>query len=177
MVGGTVVSHASETHGMVASSPTEAECIGGVDGVKEALFVCSVLSFVAPDTHGAGIKVFEDNEGAIELIENPMSSAKTKHIDVRFYFLRDLFRRKVITCEHLPTEQQHADMLTKALPESKFVGHRNALMNLKMGLLDQGGIVSFYRCGFVSCVGPLVILGWISLQYYLSLSTVAYCCG
>lgn len=131
MVGGTVVSHASKTHGTAASSSTEAECIGGVDGVKEALFRMRSPVVCCAWTHGAGIKVFEDKQGAVALAENPMSCARTKHIDDRLHFVRDLVRRKVITVEHVPTGQQHAVMLTKTLPKNKIVGYRNVLMNLK----------------------------------------------
>ncbi|CAB1101563.1 unnamed protein product [Ectocarpus sp. CCAP 1310/34] len=46
----------------------------GLAGVKEALFVRGVLSFIAPETSGAKIKVLEDNKGALALIENPFSS-------------------------------------------------------------------------------------------------------
>ena len=52
-----------------------------------------VLSFIAPETSGAIIKTLEDNQGAKALIENSLSSAGSKHIDVRFHFIRDLFRK------------------------------------------------------------------------------------
>ena len=46
-------------------------------GVKEALFVLAVLSFLTPKTTGASIKALEDNQGAKALIENPLSSARS----------------------------------------------------------------------------------------------------
>ena len=46
----------------------------------------------------------------------PLSSARTKHIDVRFHFIRELTRRsKTISVEYVPTKEQRADILTKAL--------------------------------------------------------------
>ena len=59
--GGTVVSHASKTQHVVSLSTSEAEYIAAGDGVKEALFVNAVLSFIAPETLGARIKVLKDN--------------------------------------------------------------------------------------------------------------------
>ena len=56
------------------------------------------------------------NQGAKALIENPLSSARRKHIDVRFYFIRDLFRRGMISVEYVKSVDQHADILTKTLP-------------------------------------------------------------
>ena len=91
-LGGTVVSHAIKTQHVVLLLTSEEEYIAAEDGVKEALFVRAVLVFIAPETSGASIKVFEDNQGARALIENPLSSARSKHIEVRFHLIRDLFR-------------------------------------------------------------------------------------
>ncbi|CAN0299130.1 unnamed protein product [Ectocarpus fasciculatus] len=129
-IGGTVISHASKTQPVVAMSTSEAEYIAGAEGVKESLFVRNVLSFMAPETCGASIKVLEDNQGAIALIENPLSSARSKHIDVRYHFIRGLFRSKAITVEYVPTAKQHADLLTKALSRKDLEYHRRRLMNL-----------------------------------------------
>ena len=74
--------------------------------------------------------MFVDNEGAIALANNPLSSARTKHIDVRFHFIRELVRSKTISVKYVPTKEQHADILTKALPGITFRNHRDFLMNL-----------------------------------------------
>ena len=79
-LGGTVVSHASKTQHAVSLSTSEAEYIAAGDGVKEALFVRAVLSFIAPETCGANNKVLEDNQGVKALVENPLSSARGKHM-------------------------------------------------------------------------------------------------
>ena len=84
-LGGTVVSHASKTQHVVLLSTSEVEYIVAGDGVKEALFVGAVLSFIAPETSRASIKVFEDNQEANALIKNSLSSARSRHIDVRFH--------------------------------------------------------------------------------------------
>lgn len=129
-LGGAVVSHGSKTQRIVALSTTEAEYIAAGEGVKEALFVRAVLSFVAPETSGASIKVLEDNQGAKALVENPMSSARRKHIDVRYHFIRELFKSGTITVEFVPTDDQHADLLTEALSRARLEYHRKVLMNL-----------------------------------------------
>ena len=61
----------SKTQRVVSLSTSEAEYryIAAGEGVKEALFVRAVLSFIAPETSGASIKVLEDNQGAKVLIE------------------------------------------------------------------------------------------------------------
>ncbi|CAB1112182.1 unnamed protein product [Ectocarpus sp. CCAP 1310/34] len=129
-VGGTVVSHGSKTQSIVSLSSTEAEYIATGEGVKGALFVRAVLSFIAPETSGSSIQVLEDNQGAIALVQNPLSSGRTKHIDVRFHFIRGLFRSGNISVNFVPTTEQHADVLTKALSRASLQYHRRKLMNL-----------------------------------------------
>ena len=71
-----------------------------------------------------------DNEGVIELAANPLSSARTKHIDVRFHFIRALVRTGTIAVEHIQTKEQCADISTKALAVTNFREHRNVQLNL-----------------------------------------------
>ncbi|CAB1104162.1 unnamed protein product [Ectocarpus sp. CCAP 1310/34] len=130
--GGTVVCASTKTQPVTAQSTTEAEYIAAGEGAKEALFVRGVLSFIAPETSGATIRVREDNEGALALVQNPFSSARSKHIDVRFHFIRELVKAGKITADNVSTEEQHADMLTKVLGRGKLEYHRKALMNLPM---------------------------------------------
>ena len=93
-LGGTVVSHASKTQHVVSLSTSEAAYIVAWDRVKKVVFVRAVLFFVAPETSGVRIKVAEDNQGAKASIETPLRSARSKHIDVRFHFIRDLFKTR-----------------------------------------------------------------------------------
>ena len=104
-LGGTVVSHASKTQHIVSLSTSEAEYIAAGYGVKEALFVRDVLSFIAPETNGTSIEVLEDNLRAKALIENPLSFARSKHIDVRFLFIRDLFRTRKISVKYVASAE------------------------------------------------------------------------
>ena len=129
-LGGTIVSHASKTQRVVSSSISEAEYIAAGDGVKEALFVRVVLSLITPETCRASVKVLEDNQGTKTLIENPLSSARSKHIDVRFQLIREFFKARKISLEYVASAEQHADILTKVLSRANFMYHRKHLMNL-----------------------------------------------
>ncbi|CAN0278062.1 unnamed protein product [Ascophyllum nodosum] len=115
---------------IVTLSTTEAEYVALGDGVKEALFVKGVPSFIIPFISDNFFKVFVDNDGEISLANNPLSSARTKHIDVRFHLIRELTRSKTISVEYVPTKKQRAEILTKALTGSIFKEHRDFLMNL-----------------------------------------------
>ena len=100
--------------------------------MKEALFTSAVLSFICPELSGSCIRVFKDNQGAIALAENPLSSARSKHIDVRFYFVRKLFHSQKIDIQCVVSEQQLADILTKCLATTPFKYHRRFLLNLPL---------------------------------------------
>ena len=76
--------------------------------------------------------IFEDNQGAVQLSRNPVSNSNSKHIDVRHHFLRELVRRGDISVSHVPSEYQHAGILTKALAFDVFAIHRRFLMNLNV---------------------------------------------
>ena len=111
----SVVSWSRSKQGVTALSTAQAENIATRDGVKEVFFVKSVLPFIVPSLSENRFKVFADNDGAIALATNPLSSARTKHIDVRFRFIRELVRSKTISVQYIPTKEQRAAILTKAL--------------------------------------------------------------
>lgn len=119
----------SSTQKTTSLSTAEAEYLALGDGVKEALFAKSVASFIVPSLLQKTIMVYVDNEGAIKLATNPFSSARTKHIDVRFHFVRELVSSGTIEVEYVPTTEQRADILTKALVGPIFREHRDFLMN------------------------------------------------
>ena len=76
--------------------------------------------------------IFEDNQGAVQLSQNPVLNSNSKHIDVRHHFLRELVRQGGISVSHVPSEYQHAGILTKALAFDVFVIHRRFLMDLSI---------------------------------------------
>ena len=83
--------------------------------MKEASFTGAVVSFICPERSGSCIRVSEDNQGAIALAENPLSSTRTEHIDVWFHFVRELLRAKKIDIQFVASEEQHVDILEKSL--------------------------------------------------------------
>ena len=135
MLGGAAVYATSRTQHCVTLSTTEAEYVAMAEGAKEGLFVRAVMSFMQPKSDTVGIdtyviQILEDNEGAKAMAENPLSSGRSKHIDVRWHFIRELVESGEVKIVHVGTEEQHADMLTKALDVKLFKRHRAALMNL-----------------------------------------------
>ena len=77
------------------------------------------------------IDLFEDNqEGAIAIAENPISGGRTKHIDVRYLFVRELVERKILNIQYTESSNQHTDILTKPFGLEVFARHRSFLMKL-----------------------------------------------
>ena len=82
-------------------------------------------------------EVWEDNQGAIVLASSVGYNARTKHVDIRHHFIRANVVDKTISVKHIKTDDQVADMLTKALGtkrlqsrakqvESKSQAHHNS---------------------------------------------------
>ena len=60
-----------------------------------------------------------DNQSAIKLLRNPVSSMRSKHIDVAHHFARERVARHEVVFVFVATDQQIADVMTKALPKVK----------------------------------------------------------
>jgi hypothetical protein len=72
--------------------------------------------------------VFEDNKSTIHMVEFGTDRGKTKHMDVRFHYIRELVQNGSITLQHQSTLLMVADILTKALPSDSFLRLRQHLM-------------------------------------------------
>ena len=63
--------------------------------------------------------VYYDNSSTIDISKNLVQHSKTRHIEIRYYFIRELVERKVVTLEYIPTKCQNVDIFTKPLDRSK----------------------------------------------------------
>ncbi|KOM55883.1 hypothetical protein LR48_Vigan10g177500 [Vigna angularis] len=68
-----------------------------------------------------------DNRSAIELAKNPVYHERSKHIDVRFHFIREKIKEGSVELEHVGTKQQIADIFTKPLPAVIFHEYRKLI--------------------------------------------------
>lgn len=66
------------------------------------------------------LTIFCDNISAINISKNPVIHSRTKHIDIRHDFIRELVERNIIVLEHIHIEGQLIDLLTKALDTIRF---------------------------------------------------------
>ena len=75
--------------------------------------------------------VFEDNQGAVQLAQNPIMNSNLKYVYVRHHSLRERVRRTDIKVVQVPSEIKHAGILTKALAYDLFAFHPKFLMSLR----------------------------------------------
>ena len=129
-LGDTAIGWKSSTQKCVTTATCEAEFVVLCDTSKEALFTSVVLVFLQPELNGMRVDIFDDNEGSKAIAYNPSSASRSKHIDVKLHFIRGLIRMRGVRSFHAGTEEQNADVLTKALWRKKLFVHRAALMHL-----------------------------------------------
>jgi hypothetical protein len=82
--------------------------------------------FNAPITETTTI--WEDNQSAIAYSHNALVSEKTKHIGLKWHFLKDHVEQGTIKLRYLPTDERVADMFTKPLPRHAMTRHRSSIM-------------------------------------------------
>jgi hypothetical protein len=125
------VSWCSKKQSVIALSSCEAEYVAGSLAACQANWLQSLLSemnIIADTT--VVLKI--DNKSAINLAKNPVSHGKSKHIETRFHFLRDQVTKGKLKLEYCSTDNQQADILTKAVKRDQFLKLRREM-----------GVVSF----------------------------------
>lgn len=106
---------------LLSSCETEYKAITEV--VQEAVWVRNLiieLGLKGTFKLEKGITVKMDSELAIRLAKNPEYHAKTKHIHIRYHFIREKIRSGEITIKWVPTREMMADCITKPLPREAF---------------------------------------------------------
>ena len=75
--------------------------------------------------------IYCDNTSAIQMTQNPVHHSKTKHIEIRHHFIRDIAEKGRISLHYIPTTEQLADIFTKPLDE-----HTNTYLITELGMLN-----------------------------------------
>jgi len=71
--------------------------------------------------------IFGDNQGAIALSKNPVNRQRSKHIDVRYHFIRDEINNGKVVVQYCPTADMVADIMTKPVTKAKLENFRDFL--------------------------------------------------
>nr|GEX90347.1 retrovirus-related Pol polyprotein from transposon TNT 1-94 [Tanacetum cinerariifolium] len=113
LVQGCVVSWRATLQHVVALSTTEAEYMALTEAVKEAIWLRGLLEEL--DVELNTVVVNCDNQGAIHLSQNQVFRERTKHINVRYHFIREVLEAKTVKVLKVGTEHNAADALTKVV--------------------------------------------------------------
>ena len=103
---------------VVALSSCEAEYIALTDAMKEANFLRQLLADMTGEERKI-VDLYADNQGAISLSKNPVHHKRTKHIDIRYHFIRLEVQSGIVNIMYVPSASNIADMFTKPLPKPK----------------------------------------------------------
>ncbi|UYV82166.1 hypothetical protein LAZ67_21001203 [Cordylochernes scorpioides] len=116
VLGGAAISWCSRKQKCVALSTAEAEYYAMCEAAKEALWFTSFMEEIGVgDFKESPLKIYIDNQGAMFLAENEVVSERSKHIDIRHFFIRDLIKDGKLSFVYVPTEENPADLFTKNL--------------------------------------------------------------
>ena len=124
-LGGTAISWLSRAQKTVALLSTEAEYLSLSDTCRQVVWINSVLRELHIQVHS--VPLCGDNQGSIFIATNAVQEKRTKHIDIRYHYIRQVVEQGEVTLYYVPSEQNPADMLTKNLARDKFLNCRKGL--------------------------------------------------
>nr|GEX05334.1 retrovirus-related Pol polyprotein from transposon TNT 1-94 [Tanacetum cinerariifolium] len=119
---------------IVATSTTKAEYVAAASCCGQVLWIQIQL----PDYgyNFMNTKIYIDNNSAICIVKNLVYHSKTKHIEIRHHFIRDCFEKKLISVDHIHTDENVSDLLTKPFDAGRF---QYLVMSIGMVELVIGG--------------------------------------
>ena len=116
----SIISWRSSKQTCVALSTAEAEYVALATTVQEAVWIQELLKDLKLNSSGP-MTINEDNQSAICIAKNSGNHAKTKHISIKYHFIRDLIQKSIIKLKYCPTNEMIADLFTKSLSREKFL--------------------------------------------------------
>ncbi|XP_075486210.1 secreted RxLR effector protein 161-like [Primulina tabacum] len=125
---GTAVIWKATSQFVVALSTTQSEYLALSEGIKEALWLKGMVSELGVKQDK--VVVHCDNQSAIHLSKHQVYHERSTHINVRLHFVKDIISKRDVQVENIDTKDNPVDMMTKSLPQSKFVHCMNLVKAL-----------------------------------------------
>jgi hypothetical protein len=120
MMANAAISWKSTSQKSVALSTCEAETVALSETLKEAIWLKRLRDELQPALTKQPLPLREDNQSAIALAKERRFSNRTKHIDIRHFFIREQLDAGNVALEYCPTADMLADIFTKALGRTSF---------------------------------------------------------
>ena len=119
-LGSGAVCWSSKKQAVTALSSSEAEYTAATSSACQAVWLRRILADINQE-HEEPTVIYCDNKAAIAMTKNPAYHGRTKHVDIRVHFIRDLVVEGKVVLQYCNTNEQVADVLTKALSRDKHV--------------------------------------------------------
>ena len=126
------ISWGSKRQQSIALSSCEAEIMAASEAAKEAVFLDRLHTELGFRVSDEPMRLSLDNKAAIDSSYNPENHARTKHIERRHYFIRELVEDGTLVVPFVRSDDNLADFFTKPLRASKFFPLRNKIMNVRV---------------------------------------------
>ncbi|KAI3423627.1 Exocyst subunit Exo70 family protein [Psidium guajava] len=135
MLGSAAISCSSKKQPIISLSTTEVEFVAATSSACQGIWLRKILGQLHFEHHEATI-IFCNNNSAIKLSKNPVLHGRSKHIDVKYHFSRDLTKDGVIDLVFCRSEDQVADLFTKPLKIATFQKLRKLIRVCSMDASD-----------------------------------------
>ena len=140
---GTAISWYGKLQSLVTDSSTESELVAAHFSANEGVWIQRLLSDLMLLPQNEPISLHIDNLSTIKIITGSKQSRRTKHIDIKYHKLRDLIQSNSLVVQHIPTEHNVADLMTKPLAGPRIAYLCNAINLVRQdceGVLDTGSM-------------------------------------
>ncbi|KAG8472383.1 hypothetical protein CXB51_035319 [Gossypium anomalum] len=125
-LGSTMFCWSSRKQSMVAQSTAEAEYAAAANAVNQAIWLRKILADLNLYQSEA-TEIFCDNKSTVAIAKNPVFHSRTKHFSIKLHVIREMEQAREVKLIHCNSEEQVADIFTKALGVSRFIKLRNQL--------------------------------------------------
>ncbi len=126
LIDGGAISWSSRKQELITLSTAEAEYVATTHAAKEAIWLHKLIFQLFPNLN-TPTTLYCDNQAALRLVTDDNYHARTKHIDLRYHFIRQVTASGALHLVYCPTDDMTADILTKALPKWKATYHVTSL--------------------------------------------------
>ena len=116
----SAMSWKSKRQNTIALSSCEAEYMSLAMAVQEGLYLTQLMRDLDPRVNYESFSLNGDNQGALSLAKNPGGHKRSKHIDIKYHFIRDAVNEGKVILSYVPSECNEADVFTKPLGRQLF---------------------------------------------------------
>ncbi|GKF14737.1 hypothetical protein Tco_0056199, partial [Tanacetum coccineum] len=117
-LGRRLISWQCKNQTIVENSTTKAEYVAATNCYRQVLWIQNQM--IDYGFNFMNTKIHIDNDSTISVIKNPVAHSRTKHIKIRFYFIRDCYEKRLIDVLKIYTDNNVADLLTKGFYVTRF---------------------------------------------------------